>query len=295
MKPTLCTAAALSLVAGAALAQNRTTESQARSYIQSAFITGAAHAILSPDVALGPQLRERLALPAQANRDRVYEAIFTLTDEKPVRVRKSTVDEAASLAARAGGRPVFVLEGGTVPLVMVYDLERNAIPYVALLGASAAGASAAPTQAKEAQAVRVADVAAAPAPAPAPRAAAATVIALKPIAFAFNNATLSDEAKAELERQGLPKVVAIREVRYVVHGHADRLGSARYNQRLSERRAEAVRDYLLEKGVPAQDIRAVGFGSSLSQTSCAQKEPRALIACLAPDRRVTVEIQPPPM
>jgi OOP family OmpA-OmpF porin len=90
-------------------------------------------------------------------------------------------------------------------------------------------------------------------------------------------------------------MVEIREVRYIVQGHADRLGSARHNQHLSERRAEAVRDYLVAKGVPVENIQAVGLGTSMPQTSCAQMNRRALIECLAPDRRVTVEIQPPPL
>jgi outer membrane protein OmpA-like peptidoglycan-associated protein len=291
MKSTPCIAAGLLLVAGTACAQTRTTELQARSYIQSAFITGAAHAILSADVALGPRLRERLALPAQAERDRVYEAIFALTEDKRLTVRKSTGDEAASVAPRAAGRPVFALEGSAVPLLMVYDLDRNAIPYVALLGAaSASGATMAPDSPK---ALRVADTAP-PAPVLA-RAVVPTTITLKPIAFAFDQATLDAAAKAALEREGLPKIVELREVRYVVQGHADRLGAARYNQRLSERRAEAVRDYLVEKGVPRENIQAVGLGTSMPQTECAQRDRRALIECLAPDRRVSVEIQPPPL
>lgn len=293
MKPTLCIAAVLCLAAGTASAQNRTTEQQARSYIQSAFITGAAHAILTSDVALGPQLSEQLKLPPNANRDRIYEAIFALTEEKTLLVRKSTADEAAAVGARASSNPVFALEGGAVPLVVVYDLERNAIPYVAILGArSAAGATAA--KGDEPTAVRVANAAPPAAPVPV-RLPEPTVIKLKPIAFAFNDATLSAEARAEFDRQGLPKIAAIREVRYVVHGHADRLGSAAYNQRLSEQRASAVRDFLIAQGVTAQNIETIGFGSTMPQTSCNQRERRALIECLAPDRRVTVEIQPPPM
>lgn len=293
MNRTLCIAAVLCLAAGVASAQNRTTEQQARSYIQSAFITGAAHAILTSDVALGPQLNEQLKLPPDANRDRIYEAIFALTEDKTLRVRKSTADEAAAVGPRAKASPVFALEGGAVPLAVVYDLERNAIPYVAILGAgAAAGGTAAKTE--EPKAVRVADAAPPPAPTVV-RVPEPTVIKLKPIAFAFNDATLGAEAKAELERQGLPKIAEIPEVRYIVHGHADRLGAADYNQRLSEKRAAAVRDYLVARGVAAQNIQMAGFGSTMSQTGCNQKERRALIDCLAPDRRVTVEIQPPPM
>ena len=135
---TLTVAAALLLIAGTALAQNRPTELDARSYIESAFITGVAQGILADDVALGAQLRERLALPAGARRDRIYQAIFTLTEDKPIHVRKASVEERSAVAGHALARPVFTLEGGAVPLVIVYDLDRNAIPYVALPGAGAA-------------------------------------------------------------------------------------------------------------------------------------------------------------
>src|SRR5437762_7625269 len=137
MSRLLCLAAALSL-AGTAIAQSRTTEVQARSYIQSAFITGAAPAILAPDVVLGPRLREHLGLPQQVDRDRVYEALFSLTEDKTLRVRKPTADEAAALATRAAGQPLFAVEGGALPLVVIYDLDRNAIPYVAILDAATA-------------------------------------------------------------------------------------------------------------------------------------------------------------
>ena len=295
MTRTLLLLTVVCLAAGAASAQTRTTEREARSYIHSAFISGAAHAILASDVALAPQLRERLRLPPDASRDRIYEALFTLTEDKTLRVRKSNADEAAAVAPSAKASPVFALEGGILPLAVVYDLDRNAIPYVAILGAQAAAGGTLPAR-DEPKAVRVADTrpaampmrASEPPPAP-------TVIRLKPIAFAFQDATLGVEAKAELELQGLPKIAEIREVRYVVHGHADRLGSASYNQRLSEKRAAAVRDYLVTKGVPAGNIETIGFGSTMSQTTCHQLERRALIECLAPDRRVTVEIQPPPM
>lgn len=295
MTRTLRLLTVLSLAAGAASAQPRTTEREARSYIHSAFITGAAHAILAPDVALAPQLRERLALPPGASRDRIYEALFTLTEDKALRVRKASADEAAAVAPSANAGPVFALEGGVVALAVVYDLERNAIPYVAILGARAAAGRTLPAI-DEPKAVRVADARPAAAPMRASESPPApTVIRLKPIAFAFNDATLGAEAKAALERQALPKIVEIREVRYVVHGHADRLGAASHNQRLSEKRAAAVRDYLVAKGVAAGNIEATGFGSAMSQTTCTQRQRRALIDCLAPDRRVTVEIQPPPM
>jgi hypothetical protein len=127
----------LLITAGTASAQNRTTELQARSYIESAFITGVAQSILANDVALGAELREKLSLPANAGRDRTYQALFTLTEDRPIRVRKASAEEASALAGRALARPVFALEGGAVPLLVVYDLDRNAIPYVSVPGGAA--------------------------------------------------------------------------------------------------------------------------------------------------------------
>lgn len=80
-----------------------------------------------------------------------------------------------------------------------------------------------------------------------------------------------------------------------VTGHADRIGTKKYNQDLSERRAYAVKAYLLKKGIPAQHIRASGKGESepdpLANTIkvCRGLTGEKLIACLQPDRRVTVE------
>jgi OOP family OmpA-OmpF porin len=74
-----------------------------------------------------------------------------------------------------------------------------------------------------------------------------------------------------------------------VTGYTDRLGSDSYNQKLSERRAEAVRNYLVGKGVPANRLTAVGKGESNPVVNCNDRNQAALIACLAPNRRVEVE------
>ena len=80
----------------------------------------------------------------------------------------------------------------------------------------------------------------------------------------------------------------------VATGHTDRIGSVRYNQRLSERRAEAVKKYLESKGLDVTKITAIGKGKSEPETkpdACKGKMSRAaLIKCLQPDRRVEVEV-----
>ena len=114
--------------------------------------------------------------------------------------------------------------------------------------------------------------------------------------FEFNKATLTDSAKKTLDAEVVAKLNDFGQIRYInVNGHADRLGSAQYNQRLSERRAEAVRAYLVSKGADAGHVETLGFGKTTPAKSCPdQKDRKALIECLAPNRRVVVEIQGSP-
>lgn len=79
----------------------------------------------------------------------------------------------------------------------------------------------------------------------------------------------------------------------VVHviGHSDRIGNPQGNLRLSNRRAEAVRGYLVEQGVPSDRITAVGRGDVEPVTECKSERGQALIACLAPNRRVEVRVR----
>jgi len=81
------------------------------------------------------------------------------------------------------------------------------------------------------------------------------------------------------------------QARITVVGHADRLGSASYNQRLSERRAATVRELLVQDGIPAANVTAYGRGSTQPVTICdAGLAHEALIECLRPDRRVEIEV-----
>jgi len=114
--------------------------------------------------------------------------------------------------------------------------------------------------------------------------------------FEFNKATLTDSAKKTLDAEVVAKLRDFGEIRYInVNGHADRLGSAQYNQKLSERRAAAVRAYLVSKGADAAHVETFGYGKTTPAKSCPdQKDRKALIECLSPNRRVVVEIQGSP-
>ena len=110
--------------------------------------------------------------------------------------------------------------------------------------------------------------------------------------FDFDKADLRPEGQAMLE--DLTRVLqgATYEV-ILAFGHADRIGSTNYNQKLSVRRAETVKKYLVEKGIAPNRIYAEGKGETQPLTKpaeCRMKNRKALIACLQPDRRVDVEV-----
>ena len=114
--------------------------------------------------------------------------------------------------------------------------------------------------------------------------------------FGFDKATLTDEARKVLDEQVVAKLNDLASIRYInINGHTDRIGTTQYNQRLSERRAEAVRTYLASKGVDPDRMETFGFGKTQPVQHCPGRMSRdALIACLQPNRRVAVEIQGTP-
>lgn len=115
------------------------------------------------------------------------------------------------------------------------------------------------------------------------------------VLFAFNKADLKpaaaqaiDTMTAEVAQSGLANP------NFNVAGYTDRLGSDAYNLKLSQKRAETVANYLVSKGVPQTNVSAVGYGEAnpVTGSNCdAVKGRKALIACLAPDRRVEVAVQ----
>jgi OOP family OmpA-OmpF porin len=110
--------------------------------------------------------------------------------------------------------------------------------------------------------------------------------------FAFDKAVLKPEGKAMLDDLARQLAGAKYEV-ILVTGHADRFGSNEYNQKLSERRANAVKDYLVSRDVPANSINADGKGETQPVTQsgdCTGAKSAEVIACLQPDRRVHVEV-----
>ena len=111
--------------------------------------------------------------------------------------------------------------------------------------------------------------------------------------FAFGRsgpADLQAEGRRELDALAASLRGAQAPQRLRITGHTDRLGSAAYNERLSLARANTVRDYLLSAGVAMRGIEVLGRGKSQPKVSCEQKSRQALIECLAPNRRVEIEV-----
>jgi outer membrane protein OmpA-like peptidoglycan-associated protein len=78
----------------------------------------------------------------------------------------------------------------------------------------------------------------------------------------------------------------------LVTGHADRLGPEPYNEKLSQLRAEAVKKYLVDKGMPAKRIQIVAKGEHMPLISCAGDANPETKSCLAPNRRAEVAAKP---
>src|SRR5262249_26645867 len=131
-----------------------------------------------------------------------------------------------------------------------------------------------------------------PAPAPAPQ-VPNIPLAAKAL-FDFDKYDLKPEGKATIDREVISKLKDVTKLELVlVTGHTDRIGTQAYNQKLSERRANAVRDYLVSQGVAKDKIETLGMGKTqpVPGVVCNMKAMKELIACLAPNRRVEVEVK----
>lgn len=128
-----------------------------------------------------------------------------------------------------------------------------------------------------------------PPPPPAPKKVTFSADSL----FDFDKATVKPAGKQHLDKLAAD----LRGVNFdviTVTGHTDRIGSHAYNMKLSTRRAEAVKAYLVSAGIPADKIAASGTDGSDPVTKPGEckgkKATKKLIACLQPDRRVEVEV-----
>ena len=123
----------------------------------------------------------------------------------------------------------------------------------------------------------------APKPAPKPAPVAEKVTLAADVLFDFDKSALKAEGKAKLDDLA-QKVKAINLEVVIAIGHADSIGSVAYNQKLSVRRAESVKAYLVSKGVEPNRIYTEGKGEKQPVASNKTKEGRAK------NRRVEIEV-----
>ena len=175
---------------------------------------------------------------------------------------------------------------------------------IALLAVLASGCASQPPAATETPAAAPAPAAqpaaqpVAPAPAaPAPKAVTEKATFSSTIHFDFDKAVIRPDAKPVLDELiGKVKDIALEVI--IAVGHADRIGTDEYNQRLSVRRAEAVKAYLVSRGIQANRVYTEGKGEKQPVTrpdDCKGMGPEnaantRLIECLQPDRRADIEV-----
>ena len=122
----------------------------------------------------------------------------------------------------------------------------------------------------------------APAPAPAPDGCGRIV--LRGVNFAFDKSNIDGPSSVVLDAAA-DQLNECRNVAVRVEGNTDSIGTDAYNQALSERRAESVRGHLVNRGVSASRLSAVGYGESQPVASNETDEGRAL------NRRVELKAQ----
>src|SRR3954470_11793346 len=124
-------------------APTKTTELQARSYILTAFITGAAPLIMAPSATITAALRQRLRLPADADAAKAYDAMVDVTSTGQLVVRPARAEEIVKAGGKSEFRkPLYAMQSGETLFVVQYDLDGDHVVFVG--DASAAPAPPAP-------------------------------------------------------------------------------------------------------------------------------------------------------
>ncbi len=126
-------------------------------------------------------------------------------------------------------------------------------------------------------------------PPPAPPPAVAPLRLSADALFAFDSANLSAAGRAKLDELVQSLSVSAAQAALNIIGYTDRIGSDAYNMELSQRRAQSVRNYLVQQGIPAASIHAEGRGNSAPLVQC-DDAGAALLDCLAPNRRVEIAV-----
>ena len=169
-------------------------------------------------------------------------------------------------------------DGSWTPATAMADCDGALKPV-----APAPAPAAAPVEPKAAPPAPVAVPAPAPAPAPAPVATTEKVTFAADAFFEFDKSVLKPEGKAKLDDL-VGKMGGINLEVIIAVGHTDSVGTDTYNQKLSVRRSEAVKAYLVSKGVEKNRVYTEGKGEKQPVADNKTAEGRAK------NRRVEIEV-----
>ncbi|MFM9969016.1 MAG: OmpA family protein [Burkholderiales bacterium] len=198
------------------------------------------------------------------------------------------VRDSSGAVVRAQGYTTCVRTGYWTPSMAIAECDPDLVPKPA----APAPAAPAPAPAKPAPKPEAKPAAAPPAK-PAAKPAAAPVIEKVTLQadalFDFDKAIVKPEARTKLDDL-VTRMKGVNLEVVIAVGHTDRVGSDAYNQKLSVRRAEAVKAYLVSKGIAANRVYTEGKGKRQPVKNCTGGMSKALVACLEPNRRVEVEV-----
>jgi OOP family OmpA-OmpF porin len=127
-------------------------------------------------------------------------------------------------------------------------------------------------------------------PPPPPPSAASKRIILRGVNFDYDKASIKSEFAPVLD-EAAQVLKDNPQISVTIEGHTDSIGSESYNQRLSERRAEAVRRYLVERGVAASRLEIRGYGESQPVASNTTPEGKDNPEGRALNRRAELRVQ----
>ncbi|QNS02012.1 MAG: OmpA family protein [Buchnera aphidicola (Pentalonia nigronervosa)] len=114
------------------------------------------------------------------------------------------------------------------------------------------------------------------------------------INFPFDSTALKYNAYDKLEKLDKNiKKMNLKNISVVLLGYTDRIGTVKYNKKLSEKRANTIKNYLTSRGILKKDVTVQGLGKThpLTEKICKNiKNKSLLISCLSPDRRVEIKV-----
>jgi OOP family OmpA-OmpF porin len=180
----------------------------------------------------------------------------------------------------ASGNPVKDASGACVVTSGIVHPDCAGVKAAPVATPATPSAPAAPA----APATPAAPAAPAPAAKPAPASVRQTVVIQADALFDFDKSVVRPDGKKSID-EALAKLAGVSLEMVIATGHTDSVGTDAYNQKLSERRAAAVKDYLVSKGIPAAKVTTIGKGESQPVATNKTKEGRQK------NRRVDIEFK----